>query len=119
MEKFNLLRGCPVDVNLIRTVAIIGVVLLHAAGRYTITSPQLANLTSTQLTSWSFVTFYQSIAVTTGVPLFLMLTGALLLEPTKTESLTVFFRKRWVRIGLPLMFWGTIYLVWDFLVVGL
>jgi surface polysaccharide O-acyltransferase-like enzyme len=119
MEKFNLLRGCQVDVNLIRTVAIIGVVILHAAGRYTITPHAIANFTPMQLTSWGFVAFYQSIAVTTGVPLFLMMTGALLLEPTKTESLKVFFKKRWVRIGLPLLFWGAIYLVWDFLVMKL
>ncbi len=119
MEKFNLIRGCPVNVNLIRTVAIIGVILLHAAGRYTITSQELSTLNPLQATSWSFVTFYQSIAVTTGVPLFLMMTGALLLEPYKTENLTLFFRKRWVRIGLPIIFWGVIYFAWDFLVQGL
>ncbi len=119
MEKFNLLRGCPVNVNLIRTVAIIGVVLLHASGQYFLTGTQLANLNGAQLTSWGVVTFYQSIAVTAGVPLFLMMTGALLLEPTKNESLAVFFRKRWLRIGLPLIFWGAIYFAWDFLVQGL
>ena len=119
MEKFNLIRGCPVDVNLIRTVAIVGVVLLHASGQYILTSAQLASLDRSQLVSWGFVSVYQSIAVTTGVPLFLMMTGALLLEPTKKESLTVFFRKRWVRIGLPLIFWGAIYFVWDFTVRNL
>lgn len=119
MEKFNLIRGCPVDVNLIRTVAIVGVVLLHASGQYIITAAQLGSLSGSQLTSWGVVSVYQSIAVTTGVPLFLMMTGALLLEPTKKESLSVFFRKRWVRIGLPLVFWGAIYFLWDFLVQGL
>ncbi|MGD6806152.1 MAG: acyltransferase [Candidatus Bathyarchaeia archaeon] len=119
MEKFNNIRGCPVDVNLIRTVAIVGVVLLHASGQYLITAEQLGSLSPSQLVSWGFVSVYQSIAVTTGVPLFLMLTGALLLEPTKKESLKVFFRKRWVRIGLPLIFWGAIYFVWDFTVRNL
>jgi surface polysaccharide O-acyltransferase-like enzyme len=119
MEKFNLIRGCPVDVNLIRTVAIVGVVLLHASGQYLITARQLSSLTPPQLASWGIVSFYQSIAVTAGVPLFLMMTGALLLEPTKKEPLGVFFRKRWVRIGLPLVFWGGIYFVWDFTVRNL
>ncbi len=119
MEKFNLIRGCPVDVNLIRTVAIVGVVLLHASGQYILTAAQLGSLSGSQLASWGAVSIYQSIAVTTGVPLFLMMTGALLLEPTKKESLRMFFRKRWVRIGLPLVFWGAIYFLWDFLVQGL
>ena len=119
MEKQNLnqLRGRSVDVNLIRTVAIIGVILLHAAGRYTVTSQDLTQMNPLQFTGWGVVTFYQSIAVIVGVPLFLMMTGALLLEPSKNESLKFFFKKRWIRIGLPLVFWGAIYFVWDFLVM--
>lgn len=50
----------------------------------------------------------------TGVPLFVMLSGALLLQPSKTESLKVFFKKRWARIGLPFLFWGAIYFAWDY-----
>lgn len=68
------------------------------------------------LTRWSVVDFYQSLA-RLGAPLFLMLTGALLLQPTKNESLSVFFKKRWGRIGLPLLFWGVVYFAWDFLVI--
>jgi surface polysaccharide O-acyltransferase-like enzyme len=45
-----------------------------------------------------------------------MLTGALLLQPTKNESLSTFFKKRWARIGLPWIFWGGAYFAWDFLV---
>ncbi len=52
-----------------------------------------------------------------GVPLFVMLTGALLLTPSKIdENLGVFFKKRFSRIGLPLIFWGIVYFAWDFLV---
>jgi surface polysaccharide O-acyltransferase-like enzyme len=43
-----------------------------------------------------------------------MLTGALLLQPSKIEPLSVFFKKRWNRIGLPFLFWGVIYFVWDY-----
>ncbi len=46
-----------------------------------------------------------------------MLTGALLLQPSKSEEgLGDFFRKRWARLGLPLVFWLGVYLAWDFLV---
>ena len=65
---------------------------------------------------WSTVDVYQTLA-RLAVPLFLMLTGALLLQPGKDESLSTFFRKRWARIGLPFIFWGAAYFVWDFLVI--
>jgi surface polysaccharide O-acyltransferase-like enzyme len=59
------------------------------------------------------VDIYQSLS-RVGVPLFVMLTGALLLQPFKeNEPLKVFFRKRWVRIGLPFLFWGAAYFAWN------
>jgi surface polysaccharide O-acyltransferase-like enzyme len=71
-----------------------------------------------ELIRWNTVTVYQSIG-RLGVPLFLLLTGALLLQPSKlTEPVGVFFKKRLARIGLPFIFWGAIYFVWDFLVVN-
>jgi surface polysaccharide O-acyltransferase-like enzyme len=54
-----------------------------------------------------------------AVPLFIMLTGALLLQPNKAnEPLRVFFKKRWTRIGIPIIFWGAIFFAWDFLIRG-
>jgi surface polysaccharide O-acyltransferase-like enzyme len=68
-----------------------------------------------EIIRWTTVDIYQSIG-RIGVPLFVMLTGALLLQPSKNESLSVFFKKRWARIGLPWIFWGGAYFAWDFLV---
>ena len=43
----------------------------------------------------------------------------LLLQPNKAdEPLRVFFKKRWNRIGIPVIFWGAIFFAWDFLVRG-
>jgi surface polysaccharide O-acyltransferase-like enzyme len=116
VEVLNRLRGRAVPVDLIRAVAIVGVILLHVAGRWTITSQELNQLNPLDVTSWVAVDVYQSLAVPIGVPLFLMLTGALLLQSGKTESLSVFFKKRWARIGLPFFFWCAAYFVWVFLV---
>jgi surface polysaccharide O-acyltransferase-like enzyme len=92
----------------------VGVILLHSAGQWIITSKEMDQLTPLGITSWGIVDFYQAIGVI-SVPLFLMLTGALLLQPEKqNESLSVFFKKRWVRIGLPFFFWAVIYFIWDF-----
>ncbi len=109
-------RGRFVNVDLIRTVAMMGVILLHAAGRYTITSNQLSQMNQLDFVSWAFVDVYQSIAVPLSVPLFLMLSGALLLQPNKFDTLSAFFKKRWFRIVLPTIFWGCIYFVWVFLI---
>lgn len=116
--SLNVIRGRPVYVDLIRTIAMLAVPLLHAAGRFTITPQQLFQLGHLELASWFIVDLYQSLAVI-GVPLFLMLTGALLLQPEKNDNLSGFFKKRWARIGLPTLFWGVSYFAWDFLVVNI
>jgi len=104
----------PVD--LIRTVAIILVILLHAAIEPP--SPNLDIMSPQGVQLWWTSNIYNSIA-RTAVPLFIMLTGALLLQPNKAdEPIRVFFKKRWNRIGIPILFWGAIFFAWDFLVKG-
>jgi hypothetical protein len=84
----------------------VGVILLHAAGQWIITSQEMNQLNPVKITCWAVVDIYQTLGVI-AVPLFLMLTGALLLQPQKkNESLTVYFKKRWARIGLPFFFWS-------------
>lgn len=86
-------------------------ILLHAANDLTI--QQISNL---EIARWVTVDFYQSIG-RVGVPLFIMLSGALLLAPGKeNESMRMFFKKRWIRVGLPFVFWAIIYFLWDFVV---
>jgi len=119
LENLNHLKGRAFSVDLIRTIAMVGVILLHASGQWLITSKEMTQLTPLGITSWAIVDFYQTIGVI-AVPLFLMLTGALLLQPEKHyENLRVFFKKRWVRIGLPFFFWAAVYFVWDFYVQNL
>ena len=104
--------GFPAPVDLIRTVAIVAVILLHAANDLT-----TQHMGWFEIIRWNTVDVYQSIG-RLGVPLFLILTGALLLQPSKFgEPLGVFFKKRLARIGLPFIFWGAAFFAWDFLVV--
>jgi surface polysaccharide O-acyltransferase-like enzyme len=118
MEKNFQLKLRDVHVDLIRTVAMIAVILVHAVGRWTITSQELSQLDTVGMASWVIVVIYQGLA-TFGVPLFLMLTGLLLLQTEKTECLCMFFKKRFTRIGLPLIFWTVIYFIWVFSVLKL
>ena len=102
----------PVDLS--RTVAVVLVIFLHASIEPTHTVVYVGQ--GMQL--WWASNVYDSIS-RTAVPLFVMLTGALLLQPNKAdEPLRVFFKKRWNRIGIPVLFWGAVFFVWDFTVKG-
>lgn len=58
---------------------------------------------------WWASNFYDSFT-RACVPVFLMVTGVLLLN--RQENLPVFFRKRYMRILPPLVFWSVFYLGW-------
>ena len=114
-QKANPDGGIALPVDLIRTVAIILVILLHASIE---PNPGLSQMSPEGVQMWWVSNIYNSIS-RVAVPLFVMLTGALLLQPTKTdESLSVFFKKRWNRIGIPVLFWGAIFFLYDFFVKG-
>lgn len=92
--------------NSARIIAIFSVVLLHVSSRVIIWS-DLGSY------SWWYANLYDSV-VRWCVPVFIMISGALLLDPRKEESLDVFYRKRGSRVLIPLIFWSAFYLVWDF-----
>jgi surface polysaccharide O-acyltransferase-like enzyme len=104
-----------IPVNLIRTFAIILVIVFHAT---TETTP-VSNLSVSEALELELAKdIYHSISQP-GVPLFLMLSGALLLQPTKLgEPLGVFFKKRAKRIAPPFLFWGIMYFLWRIYVNG-
>jgi surface polysaccharide O-acyltransferase-like enzyme len=108
-------EGINLPVDLIRTIAITLVLLIHAAEEVNpaadLISPQGIQL------FWSS-TIYDTIA-RISVPLFLILSGALLLTPSKAdEPLKVFFKKRWAKIGIPALFWGAAFFAWRYFVQG-
>ena len=47
-----------------------------------------------------------------GSPLFTMVSGLLLLNPSKDQPIAVFFQKRFFKVLLPFVAWSLIYLVW-------
>ena len=101
-----------IPIDLIRTIAIVAVILLHTADDLT----TITSMNSLEIVRWTTVDIYQSVG-RMGVPLFVMLTGALLLVPSKAyEDLGTFFKKRFSRIGLPFVFWMVIYFIWDIFV---
>ncbi|MCE7765474.1 acyltransferase family protein [Pseudomonas putida] len=82
-----------------RIAACFMVVLLH-----------IASAGATQLDdNWMSSNLYNSL-VRSCVPLFLMLSGALLLN--RTEGAITFYQKRFLRILPPLLFWSVFYALW-------
>ena len=110
MGQTSASKNLSIPVDIIRTIAIVAVILLHATADLTV--PQMNQF---EIVRWLTNDVYQSIG-RIGIPLFVMLSGALLLQPGKNDSLVTFFKKRWARIGLPWIFWGIAFFAWDFLI---
>ena len=53
-----------------------------------------------------------------AVPIYIMLSGALLLDPARTEPPSVFYRKRLARLGAPLVFWSVFFILFDIFYTG-
>jgi surface polysaccharide O-acyltransferase-like enzyme len=103
-EKEPVEQSSPVDH--IRALAIILVIVTHAVAAFSTSYSQ------SPLNWWAASIYYY--VSRTCVPLFIILSGALLLNPSKmNESLSTFFRKRLSRIALPLVVWGLIYFAWS------
>ena len=114
------LQSKPVDVDfsvdLIRAVAIVLVIFVHANNApYTFSGSSMP----VAIANWWTLDVYRSVGYF-GVPLFVMLTGILLLDPNKCdEPLSVFFKKRFARIGLPMIFWTAAYFAWSYYFNGI
>jgi surface polysaccharide O-acyltransferase-like enzyme len=107
MQQKNT-EDSSIPIDLIRTVAIIMVIMIHAAIE---PHPMVQVMDQTEVARWFTVTTYNAFA-DPCVPLFVMLSGALLLQPSKVEPIRVFLKKRATRLGLPFVFWGTTYFLW-------
>ncbi|MDR3410599.1 MAG: acyltransferase family protein [Formivibrio sp.] len=90
-----------------RTVAALAVVLLHAAASAVTDRSLLGS------SGWWAANVFDA-ATRWCVPVFVMLSGALLLVPSKAgESWRDFYRRRFVRVLIPLVFWSLFYLAYD------
>lgn len=89
-------------INNLRVIATISVIFLHVAAELPTLYSKIPD------DKWWVGNFYDS-AVRFCVPLFLMISGALLLG--KKINTIEFIKKRFIRVLLPFLFWSIIYVI--------
>ena len=92
-------------IELARIAAALAVVVLHV-------SASVVELADFGSASWWWGNAVDS-AVRWCVPVFVMISGALLLDARKNEPIATFYRKRAGRVLWPLVFWSLVYVVWN------
>lgn len=88
--------------DLLRIIAGVAVVVIHT------TDPFVNKETLFGGFNWHIANILNSVS-RVSVPLFIMISGALLLSKKEIEIVS-FLKRRVVRIGIPLLFWSFIYL---------
>jgi surface polysaccharide O-acyltransferase-like enzyme len=91
--------------DLIRALSAIAIVFLH------VSSPIAQNFSGYSKTWWWTADIFYSCA-RPSIVLFVMISGLLLLSPSKEESIGRFLKKRFLRIMAPFVVWGTVYFFW-------
>lgn len=95
--------------NNLRAVATIAVIVIH------VSSNVLINYNKIAFSNWIFALTFSSFA-RFSVPIFFMLSGALLLQ--KDYSISQFINKRFIKIIPPFLFWSVVYVFYDAFIVG-
>lgn len=101
-EKVETSRLAWIDI--LRTSAALAVVALHVA------LPLVAARESMPRGWWETGNLARA-ATDWCVPMFVLVSGALLLDSRRQETPLEFGRKRMVRVLIPLLFWSTLYLL--------
>ncbi len=105
-EENDQPRQRVVWVDRMRVLAIAAVVMLHAA------APLLLRFGSSGSLEWWVGNIYDA-AVRWSAPVFVMVSGALLLGRAHREPLGKFLRRRFARVAIPFLAWSVIYFYWQ------
>ena len=99
MKKISVNRDISIDI--IKFLAMIGVVMIHSCSfDVPIASPD-----------WCFSLFYRSLTAA-SVPLFLMASGAVMLNSEKEVPLKKLYFKNMLRLFIAMMVWGVAYKIY-------
>ena len=93
------------SINILRILAGFSVILIHTTDPFLLFHQYVGGL------SW-WIIYYLNTLGKTAVPIFIMISGYLLLNPEKVEKVGVFYKRRLRRVVTPLLLWVTIYFIW-------
>lgn len=87
-----------------RVVGSMAVVILHVVGVLAVVSIPMFSA------DWWVLRIVSNLFIWAN-PLFIMMSGALLLTQDKKMSLRQWYKRRWVRVGVPTLFWLAFYAI--------
>ena len=91
--------------DVIRVYALFLVIFSHVFASY------VQNLDAYGRSAWWMANIMDTL-IRPCVPLFFMISGLLLLDPSKSEPLSMFFQKRVKKILIPFVAWSILYAFW-------
>lgn len=94
-----------IGIDFIKAISVFGVIVIHIAGPLFYAYP-VGSM------AWN-ITLFWGVIVRASVPLFLMCSGALLLDPQKHISLKKLYLKTIPRIVAAMFFWGMLYKLYN------
>lgn len=98
-------KGRILFVNVLRAYAMFIVVMIHVAS---VPGPHYNTISSLD---WWITNAIHAFSKG-GPPMFTMVSGMLLLNPSREQPLSYFFRRRFIRVLGPFVVWAVIYLGW-------
>ncbi|HMM97114.1 acyltransferase family protein [Phycicoccus sp.] len=87
----------------LRIGAIVSVVLIHVAGLSYVADKDVTSVPRAFASIFTYGTKW-------AVPVFVMVSGALLLRPPRDPRPSTFYRRRLAKIGVPLVVWHVVYI---------
>lgn len=98
-------RARLIHLDILRVLGAIAIVVIH------VTDDGFTAIEQHTHAQWLYCLALDS-AMRWAVPIFVMVSGVLLLNPSREETPAQFFRKRLGRIGIPVVAWTIFYLIW-------
>lgn len=92
-------------IDILRTFAILSVIMLHCISDFFI-NPELY-----QTVSWYVINILNTLT-RTGVPIFFMISGYLLISDKNDTTIKGFFKRRLPKILIPFFIWNTAYYIY-------
>ena len=93
--------------DFLRALAIFAVIILHSS------ADEAGQYGKIPATDWLSASFYNGLT-RCCVPMFVLLSGALLLRPDRDVTISELFRKRLPKLVIPLIVWSIIYEAFQF-----